>query len=99
MLIGDILTKICTEENDPEKLIALGDLSEYLTECIESKTKIDGRKLFDMADNLIKKWPEFTVTMVACAVLGAYGNKAENIDISEPDNIMNIDVNDVMNLE
>lgn len=99
MLIGDIMTKICTEEKDPEKIMALGALSEYLTECIESKTRIDGRKLFDLADNLIKKWPEFTVTMVACAVLGAYGNKAENIDISEPDSIMNIDVNDVMNLE
>ena len=99
MLIGDILTKICTEEKDPEKIMALGSLSEYVTECIESKTKIDGRKLFDMADNLIKKWPEFAVTMLACGVLGAYGNKAENIDISEPDSIMNIDINDVMNLE
>ena len=99
MVIGDIMVKLFMEEKDPEKIMALDALVEYGTKCIESKSKINGRKLFDMADNLIKKWPELAVTMIACGILATYGNKVENIDISDPDDMMDIDINDVMNLE
>lgn len=95
MTIIDTINYMIEKETDEKKLGCLSELGMF---CVESKAdeKINGRKLFELVEKLVKEWPEFVTMLVATSYLASAGLSNVNID---PKEIVNIDLSDYMTEE
>lgn len=82
MTINEAIDSMLRNETDEKKIEAIGKLSEFLITEGQDK-KINGRKLFELTENLVKEWPEFVTMLVALSYLASLGLHDAEIDPKE----------------
>lgn len=95
MTISEAIDYMLEKETDENKLRCLNELGMFLVEN-KADGKINGRKLFELVEKLVKEWPEFVTMLVATSYLASAGLSNVNID---PKEIVSIDLSDFMTEE
>lgn len=95
MTITEAIDYMIEKETDERKLGCLNELGMFLVEN-KADGKINGRKLFELVEKLVKEWPEFVTMLVATSYLASAGLSNVNID---PKEIISIDLSDFMTEE
>ena len=95
MTINEAIDSMLRNETDEKKIEAIGKLSEFLV-TEGQNDKINGRKLFELVENLVREWPEFVTMLVALSYLASVGLSNAEID---PKEVGGIDLNGFMEEE
>ena len=95
MTIIEAIDYMIAKETDEKKLGCLNELGAVLV-LGKADGKINGRKLFELVEKLVKEWPEFVTMLVATSYLASAGLSDTNID---PKDVGNVDLNEFMTEE
>ncbi len=95
MTINEAIDSMLRNETDERKVKSIGELCEFLIENKDDK-KINGRRLFELTEKLVKEWPEFVTVLVALSYLASVGLSDADIDLKE---VSNIDLSEFMTEE
>lgn len=95
MTINEAIDSMLRNETDERKLKCLEELGAFLVAEGQDK-KINGRKLFELTENLVKEWPEFVTMLVALSYLASVGLHDAEID---PKEVGSIDLSGFMEEE
>lgn len=82
MTINEAIDSMLRNETDEKKIEAIGELCEFLA-AEGQNDKINGRKLFELTEKLVKEWPEFVTMLVALSYLASVGLHDAEIDPKE----------------
>ena len=82
MTLNETMELMLKNETDEKKIRCLEEIGEFLIGCNPSE-KIDGRRLFELTEKLVKEWPELVTVLVALSYVASVGLKDADVDPKE----------------
>lgn len=82
MTLNEAFEFMLKNETDERKIKCLEEIGEFLVGCSPDE-KIDGRKLFELTEKLVREWPELVTVLVALSYVASVGLKDADIDPKE----------------
>lgn len=95
MTLNETIEFMLKNETDERKIKCLEEIGEFLVGCNPDE-KIDGRKLFELTEKLVREWPELVTVLVALSYVASVGLKDADVD---PKEIAGVDLSEFMKEE
>lgn len=95
MTINQAIEFMLKNEKDEKKIKCIENLDILIMEA-KNNEKIDGRKLFELVEKLVREWPELVTMLLSLTYVASVGFSDADID---PKDISNMDLSEFMTEE
>lgn len=95
MTINQAIEFMLKNEKDEKKIKCIENLDILISES-KNNEKIDGRKLFELVEKLVKEWPELVTMLLSLTYVASVGFSDADID---PKDISDMDLSEFMTEE